>query len=129
MLTHTLIPLFVATATPSEISRVEVVAGDAATSVLAYDGDDEVSAEVAVWQGDDGPRFSANFADGHYMSVEIHGDDAMVECIAPDGVSTSCDGEVASRLMEIEDVLAQTTTTDGGPMCGLHVALTVVHCA
>lgn len=116
------------TAPPSQpsfdISRVELERGSDAVSMFAYDDAGEVVAEFSVWLVEGDPQIAANFADGLYLFAEVDGDDVTIECS-----EVGCSDEVVARLAVVEDLLADTETTDGGWKCNLHVAITIYHCA
>lgn len=101
------------------VERVEVDRSDTSVHLIPLDANGEPTGEVVFWvDGDERIHLDANFADGHYLSATVDGEDVTIE--------TDDREQVAARVDEIRASLDGTEASLGG--CGWAVAGAVAGC-
>lgn len=110
-------------AVPPPPSRVEVEQSDDSFSVLAYDEQGEVAAEVVEWYDGEKLRIDANFPDGIYLSVAVRGEgDATIESNDP--------AVAVERIASVEALIADSNdpTEANKWICALEIAAAAIAC-
>lgn len=105
------------------LTRVEVHYGPRSTQILAFDAEDQVTAEIVVWIVDEGHiRIDANFPDDIHAMAVVNGHGEIIE------IDNEARELVAPRINAIVDLLAQTEQAGWFP-CAFHGTMAVVELA